>query len=82
MTATLSHLNAISLVLVAILGALTVFLRIRDNRALIDFLAIVECIPSSQLNDRIWELKSAITQLHQVKANRIESIEFDHSFIV
>lgn len=57
--------------LVGVLGALVVGLRLRDNLVLMSLLGIVECIPSEQLGQRIRELKSTISQLHQLRANRI-----------
>lgn len=47
-----------------------------------DLLGVVESIPGERLGERIRELKSALGQLHQVRANRIEAIEFDHAYQV
>jgi hypothetical protein len=47
------ELRAISLVMVGVLGLLVVALRVRDNREVIRFLGMVECIPPEQLADRI-----------------------------
>jgi hypothetical protein len=63
--------QALSFVFIGLLGVIVVTLRVMDNIALIRYLKIVECIKPEQLSQRTKELKSALTQLHQLRANRI-----------
>lgn len=78
----IDNYQALTAVLIILLGVVIIAIRVNDNRALISHLNIVECIKTEQLNERIKEVKSAINQIHQLRGNRIESIEFDRAFLV
>lgn len=80
--ALINNYQALIAVLIIILGVFIITVRVSDNRSLISHLNIVECIKTEQLNERIKEVKSAINQIHQLRGNRIESIEFDRAFLV
>lgn len=70
----IDNYQALTAVLIILLGLVIITIRVHDNRALISHLNIVECIKTEQLNERIKEVKSAINQIHQLRGNRIESI--------
>lgn len=78
----IDNYQALTAVLIFLLGFVVIAIRINQNRVLISYLNIVECIKTEQLNERIKEVKSAINQIHQLRGNRIESIEFDRAFLV
>lgn len=78
----ITNYQALIVVMIILLGLFIIALRVIDNRTLISHLNIVECIKTEQLNERIKEVKSALNQIHQLRGNRIESIEFDRAFLV
>lgn len=78
----ISLYRVLACILVSLIAGVIIALRLRDSIALIDYLNIVESIKPAMLNDRLRELKSSLTQIHKLKANYIDNVEFSRDYVV
>lgn len=71
---TLSYLKAVTFIGVCLVGFLLIAIRLWDNLLLVEYLIIVEGLHLDIIKARGRELKSALGQLHRLRANYVSGV--------